>query len=71
MKINQNASATGWLSTDRSLVNTGLTIRTQIAAMAMQGILANSGDKYKADYVANKSVMYADYLIKELNKTTP
>jgi len=43
----------------------GLTIRQQFAMAAMQGLLWT---ECKADECAEKSVEYADALIKELNK---
>lgn len=70
MKINPDDSATGFaFNNDQRGHNTGLTIRTQIAAMAMQGLLANSNN-YGTGIVASNSVAYADALIEELNKTT-
>lgn len=49
----------------------GMTIRTQIAAMAMQGMLANKDLRNDIDNleVARCSAGYADALIAELNKT--
>ena len=47
----------------------GLTIRAQLAAMAMQGFLAN-GD-FVAPLVAKRAVEMADMLIDELNKEEP
>lgn len=46
----------------------GIDLRTHLAAMAMQGILANCGMDYPSDYVTARSVVYADALIEELNK---
>lgn len=54
----------------------GMTIRTQIAAMAMQGILANHNARlvYGVEddaTLAKASVTAADALITELNKPQP
>ena len=51
-------------------VHLGLTKREQFAAMAMQGILANSGDEYVDvgfDLIASHSAEVADALLKELD----
>lgn len=45
----------------------GLTKREYFAAMAMQGICANTS-RYEPDRLANYAVRIADYLIEELNK---
>lgn len=54
------------------LQDAGMDIRTKIAAMAMQGIMAADvdldDDELQAETVARISVRYADALIKELNK---
>lgn len=48
----------------------GLASRKQIAAMALQGMLANGdANGHLADY-AKRAVLAADYLIAELNKPT-
>ncbi len=44
--------------------------RLQVAAMAMQGILA-TGHSNSAGFIAEKAVRYADALLTELNKETP
>lgn len=44
-------------------------VRLQVAAMAMQGILAN-GQSNSAGFVAEKAVRFADALLNELNKTS-
>lgn len=48
----------------------GATVRTQLAAMAMQGILSNPSliDSDNWDWVTKQSVQVADALIAELNK---
>lgn len=43
----------------------GLTKRELIAAMAMQGMLSASADRGEA-YVAERSIAFADYLLKQL-----
>ena len=68
------------MSLDYDLVDTsrrgmalGLTIRQHFAAMAMQGILASCeperGPFIAPDWLSQQSVLYADALIAELNKT--
>lgn len=47
----------------------GITKREYFAAMAMQGVLAASGDtRLSPSWVANEAVQYADELLKELAK---
>jgi len=68
MKINPNDSATGYAPNGYS--NKGLTIRTQIAAMAMQGLIANDNIGFinlDVDDLARQSVKIADELISRLN----
>lgn len=51
---------------------TGIDLRTHLAAMAMQGILSNSHDRNVSTpyaYLIEESVKCADLLILELNKT--
>jgi len=69
MEINKNDSATGWAPSERSYQNTGLTIRAQIAAMAMQGLLSKPGLN-NIGSVANEAVACADSLIRKLNETS-
>jgi len=52
---------------ESSLMIQGLTKREYFAAMAMQGLVTDSNLTY--DTVAEFSVMMADKLISELNKT--
>lgn len=54
--------------------HTGLTKREQFAMAAMQGILANqamidNGDRQSIEWVGAKSVMAADALLAELEKS--
>ena len=67
MNINPNDSATGYAPDGYS--NTGLTIRAQIAAMAMQGLLSKPGLN-NIGSVANEAVACADSLIRKLNETS-
>lgn len=56
----------------QEITTSGLTIRSEIAARAMQGILSAREDRsYKGSYdaVAEAAVNIADALIAELNKT--
>lgn len=50
--------------------NRGLTKREYFAAMAMQGLCANSnsGSQHSFDRLAKEAVMYADELLKQLEK---
>ena len=45
----------------------GLTKREYFAAMAMKGLCTHSGD-YHPEHLASDAVMYADALLKELDK---
>ena len=47
----------------------GLTKREYFAAMAMQGLLANSSNSIYPTEVAQDSLIYADALLAELEKT--
>lgn len=47
----------------------GLTKREHFAAMAMQGLCSHSGDYHCAEDMANDAVVYADALLKQLEKT--
>ena len=55
------------ISTDRSVVERGLTKRELIAAMAMQGMLANSRFDLGPRLVAEGATEYADALIERLS----
>lgn len=48
----------------------GLSIRAELAARAMQGLLSNHAmiDTTAFEWIAKQAVGYADALIKELNK---
>lgn len=56
---------------------TGLTKREHVAALTLQGLLANRHDllgtisSNTAKMYAQKSVQLADYLLNELNNTNP
>lgn len=62
-KINPNDPATGH-EYGKTMIG-GRTIRTQFAAMAMQGVIANKGHLTERD--AQYAVEYADKLINALN----
>ena len=49
----------------------GLTKREQFAAMAMQGILSAGVNRLTLNYdqLASQAVFYADFLLKELERT--
>lgn len=51
--------------------NGGLTKREHFAAMALQGLLANSNSQGGVDDYARGAVNFADALIEELNKPKP
>lgn len=57
--------------TTTRVIALGLTIRQHFAAIAMQGFIASFGghDLTHIDDIAHDSVMAADALIAELNKT--
>ena len=46
----------------------GLTKREYFAAMAIQGLCTHSGDYHTPENLASDAVMYADALLKELEK---
>ena len=46
----------------------GLTKREYFAAMATQGLCTHSGDYHTPENLASDAVMYADALLKELEK---
>ena len=79
MKIDPNAPAYPNTGAGVSPIGTGpirggMTIRTKISAMAMQGILAAESEDYcYGDHVtiARHAVKHADALIAELNKEQP
>jgi hypothetical protein len=73
MNINPNDPAFPIVdANEKSSIAPGLPIRAQLAAMAMQGILANSpdwdGKDTSINWISVHSVKYADALIAELNK---
>lgn len=74
MKINPNDPATGFGYSNEQLhqSTSGITIRTQIATMAMQGMLSDNKNygNGSAEDTARESVAYADALIKKLNETS-
>jgi hypothetical protein len=49
--------------------NNGITKREYFAALAMQGLLADHLQEGPSKRICKTSVMYADNLIEELNKT--
>lgn len=56
------------------LNESGLTIRQQFAAMAMQPVISNHGNPVnnaEAEYISAICVQMADALINELNKEKP
>ena len=55
------------ISTDRFIVERGLTKRELIAAMAMQGMLANPTFGCPKNVAAQHATQYADALIERLN----
>jgi len=72
--ITGNEPAQPYIRTGDDLVYAGLTIRQEFAARAMQGILSTLSaesplSKPAAFLIATESVMIADALINELNKT--
>jgi hypothetical protein len=52
-----------------SMYGIGLTKREYFAALAMQGLLANSSNSIYPTEVAQDSLIYADALLAELEKT--
>lgn len=68
MTINQNDPAMPYVAPVGMEDTPGLTIRTEIAARAMQGLLAHDGKKVNYSVVAFDAVKAADALISELNK---
>lgn len=70
-KINPNDPAFPFVEPDTTCnVNTGMSIRTQLAATAMKGLLASKqpDSGYNPSFVAEQALEYADALINELNK---
>ena len=67
---NDNACGYGFANERSSYESLGLTKREYFAAMAMQGLCANSipGNHHKPEVLCKDAVEYADTLIKELNK---
>lgn len=49
--------------------DSGLTKRELLAAMAMQGILANSSEDLSGEVIAIRSVCMAECLLERLSKT--
>lgn len=69
MKINPNDPVQGFVDygfADEN--NKGITIRTQIASMCLQGILAKVGTSDSKEYYIKYAVNYADLLIEKLNE---
>ncbi len=53
---------------DCKTTESGMTIRTYLAGLAMQGILANSARDYGKEDLINEAVHHADSMIKRLNE---
>lgn len=74
MKTEANEPAFAGNEYDHGQFNPGLSKREMLAAMALQGILANnnqdSQDPSNVKYNPELAVRYADALIKELNNTS-
>ena len=69
MNIKPNDSATGYAPD--GYFNKGLTVRAQIAAMCLQGLLASpKGTKFSIKVIAEAAIVAADELIKQLNETS-
>ena len=66
--LDPDISATGFAMDDNMIDYTGLTVRAQIAAMAMQGILSSRLSSPAT--VAAEAIAYADTLIRKLNETS-
>jgi hypothetical protein len=65
---NPNDSVTAKSGGVMSFSTTGLTKREYFAAMAMQGMLANTNINGNLSDFANEAVRHADALIEALNK---
>ena len=69
--LDPDDSATGFATNDNMADYTGLTIRTQIAAMCLQGLLSNPGvSRIVKVYLTQEAIEFADQLIKDLNETS-
>ncbi|WP_131669225.1 hypothetical protein [Psychrobacter pygoscelis] len=71
MAVNSsNIANMATLEQSKAICERTLTKREQIAAMAMQGILSNSGvmTEFKSAHAVRYAVLLADALIEELDK---
>jgi hypothetical protein len=68
MRTKAKGPAFPLISNDGYIINAGLTKREYFAAMALQGLLANSNIQLDGAS-ANTAILFADALIEELSKT--
>jgi hypothetical protein len=68
MRTKAKGPAFPLISDDGFIINAGLTKREYFAAMALQGLLANSNIQLDGAS-ANTAILFADALIEELSKT--
>jgi hypothetical protein len=68
MRTKAKGPAFPLISDDGYIINAGLTKREYFAAMALQGLLANSNIQLDGAS-ANTAILFADALIEELSKT--
>lgn len=68
MSIDPNAPVFPSHGTMGEVCHKGMTIRAEIAARAMQGMLSNSDNNRSPGVLAIWAMKYADALIAELNK---
>lgn len=71
MKIDPNDSATGFAANEYYQGNAGITVKAQIAAMCLQGLLSNTEcNSLTINIAAKAAIVAADTLIKQLNETS-
>lgn len=63
---NGESSATGFCNELGGSYSQGLTKRELIAAMAMQGIIADGNSFTSPDSIADQAILFADELLKQL-----
>ena len=68
MRTKAKGPAFPLISDEGYIINAGLTKREYFAAMALQGLLANSNIQLDGAS-ANTAILFADALIEELSKT--